>query len=111
MKFGSGASDWDAGWELKPPRSAAGVMLVTDPGVAALEHPERIQGLIEAEGIEVVLYARARVEPTIESLQDAVDFALEHEVDGFRCRSAGQFPGACWTRRRPPNSSTPTRRR
>ena len=45
--------------------------------------PERIKGLIEAEGIEVVLYDRARVEPTIESFQDAVEFALEHEVDGF----------------------------
>ena len=53
------------------------------PGVAALGHPERIKGLIEAEGIEVVLYDRARVEPTIDSFQDAADFALEHEVDGF----------------------------
>jgi alcohol dehydrogenase class IV len=58
-------------------------MLVTDPGVAALGHPERIKKLLEAEGIEVVLYDRARVEPTIDSFQDAADFALEHEVDGF----------------------------
>jgi len=81
VKFGRGASG-EAGWEL----ARLGVrraMLVTDPGVAALAHPERIKGLIEAEGIEVVLYDRARVEPTIESFQDAVDFALEHEVDGF----------------------------
>jgi hydroxyacid-oxoacid transhydrogenase len=81
VKFGTGASA-DAGWEL----SRLGVkraMLVTDPGVAALGHPERIRELIEAEGIEVVLYDRARVEPTIESFQDAADFALEHEVDGF----------------------------
>jgi alcohol dehydrogenase class IV len=59
------------------------VMLVTDPGVAALGHPERIKGLIEDEGIEVVVYDRVRVEPTIDSLQDAADFALEHDVDGF----------------------------
>ena len=58
-------------------------MLVTDPGVAALGHPERIMKLLEAEGIEVVLYGRARVEPTIESFQHAADFAIEHEVDGF----------------------------
>ena len=81
VKFGSGASD-DAGWELKR-RGVQRVMLVTDPGVAALGHPERIGRLIEAEGIEVVLYDRARVEPTIESLQHAADFAVEHEVDGF----------------------------
>ena len=58
-------------------------MMVTDPGVAALGQPERIKGLIEDEGIDVILYDRARVDPTIESLQDAADFAVEHEVDGF----------------------------
>lgn len=81
VKFGPGSSA-DAGWELK--RLDVGrVMLVTDPGVAALGYPERIQGLIEAEGIEVVLYDRSRVEPTIDSFQDAADFAVEHEVDGL----------------------------
>jgi hydroxyacid-oxoacid transhydrogenase len=81
VKFGAGASQ-DAGWELKR-LGVKRAMLVTDPGVAALGHPDRIKGLIEAEGIEVVLYDRARVEPTIESLQDAADFAIEHGVDGF----------------------------
>jgi hydroxyacid-oxoacid transhydrogenase len=81
VKYGAGASQ-DAGWELKR-LGVTRAMLVTDPGVAALGHPERIKALIEAEGIEVVLYDRARVEPTIESLQDAADFAIEHGVDGF----------------------------
>jgi hydroxyacid-oxoacid transhydrogenase len=81
VKYGAEASG-DAGWELKR-LGVTRAMLVTDPGVAALGHPERIKGLIEAEGIEVVMYDRARVEPTIESLQDAADFAIEHEVDGF----------------------------
>ena len=40
-------------------------MPVTDPGVAALGHPERIAGLIGDEGIEVVFYERSRVEPTL----------------------------------------------
>ena len=31
----------------------------------------------------MVVYDRARVEPTVESFQDAADFALEAEVDGF----------------------------
>lgn len=81
VKYGAGASD-DAGWELKR-LGVKRVMMVTDPGVAALGHPERIKGLIEKEGIEVILYDRARVEPTIDSFQDAADFALEHDVDGF----------------------------
>jgi len=81
VKFGIGASA-DAGWELNR-LGVKRAMLVTDPGVAALGHPERIKTLIEAEGIEVIVYDRARVEPTIDSFQDAADFALEHEVDGF----------------------------
>jgi hydroxyacid-oxoacid transhydrogenase len=81
VKFGSGASA-DAGWELRR-LGVRRVMLVTDPGVAALGHPERIRALIEREGVEVVLYDRARVEPTIDSFQAGADFAREHEVDGF----------------------------
>ncbi|WP_324343314.1 hydroxyacid-oxoacid transhydrogenase [Baekduia sp.] len=81
VKFGPGASQ-DAGWELRR-LGVRRAMLVTDPGVMALGHPERIAGLIRAEGIDVVLYDRARVEPTIDSLQHAADFALEHDVDGF----------------------------
>jgi alcohol dehydrogenase class IV len=81
VKFGRGASA-EAGWELMR-LGVRRAMLVTDPGMAATGYPERVQSAIEAEGIEVVLYDRARVEPTIESLQAAVDYALEHEVDGF----------------------------
>ena len=81
IKFGPGAAD-DAGWELK--RLGVGrVMLVTDPGVRALGHPDRIKDIIEREGIEVVVYDRARVEPTVDSFQDACDFALEAKVEGF----------------------------
>ncbi len=81
VKFGTGASA-EAGWELKR-LGVRRAMLVTDPGVAALGHPERIGKLIEDEGLQVVIYDRTRVEPTLDSFQDAADFALEHEVDGF----------------------------
>ncbi len=81
VKFGPGAVA-DAGWELKR-LGVTRALLVTDATLAALGVPERVQRSIEAEGIEVVVYDRARVEPTIDSLQDAADFALEHEVDGF----------------------------
>ena len=81
VKFGAGASA-DAGWELRR-LGVTRAMLVTDPGVAALGHPERIARRLGADGIEVVVYDRVRVEPTIDSFQDAAEFALEHEVDGF----------------------------
>lgn len=81
VKFGRGASA-EAGWELRR-LGVRRAMLVTDPGVVAAGYPEQIAASIEAEGIEIVLYDRARVEPTIGSFHDAVDYALEHEVDGF----------------------------
>src|ERR687890_2781897 len=71
IKFGPGAAA-DAGWELKR-LGVRRALLVTDPGVAATGHPARVREAIEAEGIEVIVYDRARVEPTIDSFQDAAD--------------------------------------
>jgi hydroxyacid-oxoacid transhydrogenase len=81
IKFGPGAAA-DAGWELKR-LGVKRALLVTDPGVAAIGHPDRIRASIEAEGIEVVVYDRARVEPTLDSFQEAADFARDAQVDGF----------------------------
>jgi alcohol dehydrogenase class IV len=81
VKFGAGASA-DAGWELKR-LGVERALLVTDPKVREIGHADRVREAIEAEGIEVVVYDRSRVEPTLDSFQDAADFALEHEVDGF----------------------------
>jgi len=81
VTFGAGAST-EAGWELRR-LGVRRVMLVTDRGVAALGHPERIAALIAAEGVEVVVFDRVRVEPTLDSLDEAAAFAREHEVDGF----------------------------
>jgi hydroxyacid-oxoacid transhydrogenase len=81
IKFGTGAAD-DAGWEL----ARLGVrraLLVSDPGVVAAGHPERVRASIEAAGIDVVVYDRVRVEPTLHSMQEAADFALDAGVDGF----------------------------
>ena len=63
-------------------------LLVTDPGVAATGHPDRVRAAIEAEGIEVVVYDRARVEPTIDSLQEAADFALRRRASTASSPSA-----------------------
>jgi alcohol dehydrogenase class IV len=81
IKFGPGAVD-DAGWELRR-LGVTRAFLVTDPGVVAAGHVERVKRAIEREGIDVVVYDRARVEPTLDSLQDAADAALEAGVDGF----------------------------
>src|SRR4051794_7484411 len=81
IKFGPGAAD-DAGWEVRR-LGVTRALLVTDPGVAALGHPDHVRESIERAGIAVVVYDQARVEPTLDSLQAAADFALDADVDGF----------------------------
>ncbi len=75
LKFGPGASA-EIGHDLGQ-YGARRVLLVTDPGVAATGHPERIAESIRATGIEVVLFDRAHVEPTDESLVEAVEFGRD----------------------------------
>ncbi|WP_047865906.1 hydroxyacid-oxoacid transhydrogenase [Rubrobacter aplysinae] len=81
IKYGPGASE-EVGWELK--RLGVGrVMMVTDPGVVEAGIAGRARELIEAEGIQVEVWDRSRVEPTADSLQAAADFAREGDFDGF----------------------------
>ena len=46
-------------------------------------HPERIKGLIEAEGIEVVVYDRAPGRADDRFVPGRRRVRVEHEVDGF----------------------------
>ncbi|MBD3924781.1 iron-containing alcohol dehydrogenase [Nocardioides cavernae] len=77
LKFGRGASD-EIGWDVQQlcrdvrGEAARRVLLVTDPGVAATGHPERVADGMRSRGLEVVVYAEARVEPTDASLEAAV---------------------------------------
>ena len=81
VKFGPGAAR-EAGWEMRR-LGVARVMLVTDPGVAALGYPEQIAAQIRDEGIETVVFDAVRVEPTDASMESAAQVARENEVDGF----------------------------
>ncbi|WP_241005313.1 hydroxyacid-oxoacid transhydrogenase [Nocardioides sp. zg-1228] len=81
LKFGRGASD-ELGWDVQqlcrdvPGDGTRRVLLVTDRGVAATGHPDRIADGMRSRGLEVVVYADARVEPTDASLEAAVAAAL-----------------------------------
>ena len=75
LKFGSGASA-EIGHDLAA-YGARRVLLVTDPGVAATGHPARIAEQVAARGLEVTTYDGVHVEPTDESLRDAIDFARD----------------------------------
>jgi alcohol dehydrogenase class IV len=76
LKFGLGASE-ELGHDLAA-LEARRVLLVTDPGVAATGHPDRIAEQVRASGIEVVVFDRAHVEPTDVSLEEAVAFGRDH---------------------------------
>jgi hydroxyacid-oxoacid transhydrogenase len=76
LKFGVGAAD-EIGFDLSQ-TGAKRVLVVTDPGVAATGHPQRVADQMGQFGIEAVVFDGAHVEPTDESLQMAVDWAREH---------------------------------
>jgi hydroxyacid-oxoacid transhydrogenase len=80
LKFGPGASA-EVGHDLAA-FGARRVLLVTDPGVMATGHPSRIAEQIWQRGIETVIFDRARVEPTDESLDEAVAFARDAQSTG-----------------------------
>jgi alcohol dehydrogenase class IV len=82
LKFGPGASA-EVGHDLAT-YGARRVLLVTDSGVMETGHPTRIAEQIWQHGIETVIFDRARVEPTDESLDEAVAFAVDAESTGRR---------------------------
>jgi hydroxyacid-oxoacid transhydrogenase len=81
ITFGLGSSE-EAGWEMK--RLGAGrVMVVSDPGVVRAGITGKVREILDAEGIECEVFDGVHVEPNLESLQEATDFAMEGGFDGF----------------------------
>ena len=81
LKFGSGAVD-----EIGHDVAALGVrraLVVTDPGLLATGHPERVAESLRAAGVEALVQDSARVEPSDASLDEAV----------VRARAAGGVDG------------------
>jgi alcohol dehydrogenase class IV len=76
LKFGAGAAD-EIGFDLQQ-YDVRRVLVVTDPGVAATGHPDRVAEQVRGFGIETVVTDLAQVEPTDESLQAAIAFARDH---------------------------------
>lgn len=83
LKFGRGASD-EIGWDVQQlvvdgggRGGASRVLLVTDPGVAATGHPERVADGMRSRGLGVTVFDRARVEPTDASMEEAIAFARD----------------------------------
>lgn len=75
LKFGPGSSD-EIGFDLSQ-YDVGRVLVITDPGVAATGHPHRVAEQMRKFGVEARVFDRTHVEPTDESLREAVDFARE----------------------------------
>ncbi|MGH3332671.1 MAG: hydroxyacid-oxoacid transhydrogenase [Nocardioidaceae bacterium] len=75
LKFGAGSSD-EIGFDLAQ-YDVQRVLVVTDPGVAATGHPQRVADQMKQFGIEAEVFDRAHVEPTDQSLREAIDFARD----------------------------------
>ncbi|HEU5044983.1 MAG TPA: hydroxyacid-oxoacid transhydrogenase [Nocardioidaceae bacterium] len=76
LKYGAGASD-EIGYDLSE-LGASRVLVITDPGVAATGHPQRVAEQMAGFGIEARVYDGVHVEPTDRSMRDAVEHAREH---------------------------------
>ena len=76
LKYGAGASD-EIGYDLAE-LGARRVLVVTDPGVAATGHPQRVAEQMTGFGIEAQVYDGVHVEPTDRSMRDAVEHARAH---------------------------------
>ncbi|MDQ6935649.1 MAG: iron-containing alcohol dehydrogenase [Actinomycetota bacterium] len=73
LKFGSGASD-EIGFDLSQ-LGVRRVLVLTDPGVAATGHPQRIAEQMGGFGIEARIFDGVHVEPTDISFNEAIDYA------------------------------------
>lgn len=81
LRFGKGATS-EIGMELAD-MGVKHVLLVTDPNLAALPPVTAVLQALHDEKIRYTLFDRVRIEPTDDSLRQAIAFANEHPADAF----------------------------
>jgi alcohol dehydrogenase len=57
------------------------VLLVTDPGLVAAGHPDRVQTLLRAAGLDVLVFDLVKENPTTRCVDDCLALAREGQVD------------------------------
>ena len=75
LKFGEGASD-EIGYDLSQ-LDVRRVLVITDAGVAATGHPQRVAEQMAQFGIEAAVFDGVRVEPTDASFEEAIAHARD----------------------------------
>ena len=59
------------------------VLVVTDPHIAKLPAVQNVLASLEANRVRFAVFDRVRVEPSYESLQEAIGFATNGEFDAY----------------------------
>lgn len=75
LKFGAGACE-EIGFDLAQ-LGCRRVLVVTDAGVAAAGHPQRVAHAMARFGLEAVVFDGVHVEPTDDSLRAAIGYARD----------------------------------
>lgn len=81
IKFGSGVTG-EVGYDMSR-LGARRVLVVTDPCLEDSEPVRVTLDALRAQGIDAVLYAEVRVEPTDASFKAAITVATEGQFDGY----------------------------
>ncbi len=81
IKFGPGVTR-EIGYDMAA-LGVSRVMVVTDPNLAGSETVAVTLEALRSQGIDAVLFDRARVEPTDASFKEAIRFATEGNFDGY----------------------------
>ncbi|MHA2070445.1 MAG: iron-containing alcohol dehydrogenase, partial [Candidatus Thorarchaeota archaeon] len=81
IKYGPGVTK-EVGYDMKK-LGASRILVVTDPNIAENEPVEVTLEALRNEDLEAVLFDKVRIEPTDESLKEAIKFAAKGNFDGF----------------------------
>ncbi len=81
LKFGTGALA-EVGMEVSA-TGATSCLVLTDPGVRATGVADQVRDLVSATGVKAEVFDQVGVEPTDESIDQAVAFAREQQWDCF----------------------------
>src|SRR5579883_98672 len=81
VRFGAGVTR-EAGMDLAD-MGARHVLVITDPVLKRLRPVQTVLESLDQNGVSCVLYDRVRIEPTDQSLLDAIAFAGESRYDAF----------------------------
>ena len=81
LKFGPGALD-EIGLEVGA-RGARSALILTDPGVAETGVPQCALDALKEAGVDAEIFAAVGVEPTDESIMEAVEFARRRDWDAY----------------------------